>query len=180
MSQETAQAPDLDQWMEAAAEGSAITTEQLDMMAKEYQEKYEEYEKLKAEATQLGKDAEVLEGKLIEALNQAGKTKYYVDNIGTFYFINKMTVPTPKTVQDKKKLFDYLLKQHGETFLLDKQSINHQTLQSLYKAEFEDHVAACEKAGKPEEAANFTIPGLSEPTTMQSLGLRKDKQNGKK
>lgn len=165
----------LDTWMEKTA-NSGITTQYLDELAKKYQAKYDEYEASKAITSGFYKEAEELEGKLVEAMEQAGKSKYNVEGIGTFYFSDKMTVPTPKTVNDKKKLFGWLTKKYGETFLMDKVSINHNTLQGLYKSAFNEHVEECKQTGKDDEAANFSIPGLSEPTNMRSLCLRKEKE----
>lgn len=161
---------DTDSWMEAAAEGSGITTQELDARAKAYNEAYAAYEKQKAVASELFKEAERLEGKLIEALEQAGKSKYHVEGVGTFYFSDKLVVTTPKTIPDKKALFDYVLQNHGEDFFLSTASINHQTLQKLYNTDFETF-----KETNPELAAEFHIPGLQPPTSKRSLGLRGEK-----
>lgn len=162
---------DANEWMEAASEGSGITTKELDEHAQAYQAAYAEYEKSKAHTSQLYKEAERLEGKMVEAMELAGKTKYQVDGVGTFYFINKMVVTTPKTNSEKKALFDYIKETHGDDFYLATLSVNHQTLQKLYNTDFE---AAKEK--NPDDAATFHIPGLQPPTNMRSLGLRGEKK----
>lgn len=170
------EAVNLEAWSEEVGKTSGITTEELDARSKKYQDKYEEYERAKQIASDLYKEAEELEGKLVEALELAGKSKYYVEGIGTFYFMDKMTVPTPKTIEQKKQLFNYIKETHGDVFLMDKVSINHQTLQTLYKTDFEEHKEKCLKEGRDAEAANFSIPGLQAPTNMRSLGLKKEKK----
>lgn len=159
---------ELSQWEEAAATG-AVTVEQLDKMVKEYNDKYAEYEAQKAISTQLYKDAEVLEGKLVEAMEQAGKSKYYVEGVGTVYFSDKLVVPTPKTNEDKKKVFTWLREKQGDTVFFATVSINHQTLQKLYNTALEEAVNA------GEDASLFHIPGLQTPTSMRSLNFRKEK-----
>jgi hypothetical protein len=159
----------LNEWNEAKAETSQVTTQQLDELAKAYQKKYEEYEQASAVSKELYKAAEELEGKLVEALNQAGKNKYHVEGIGTFSFMNKMSVQTPKTIEDKKALLSYIKETHGETFYWDKISVNSQSLNKLYN---EDLASAQERGIDP---SLFHIPGLKQPTVMQSLRLTKER-----
>lgn len=157
-----------EEWMEAAAVGSGVTTEELDTRAKEYQDAYAKYEEAKRVASQLYKEAERLEGKMVEAMEQAGKSKYIVEGIGTFYFVDKLVVTTPKTIEATRALFNYIREKHGEDFFYSTAGVNHQTLQKLYKTDFEEMV---EK--NPDKAASFSIPGLQPPTNMRSLNLRK-------
>ena len=160
-----------DEWMAVTAEHSSITVEELDRRAKEYHEAYAEYEKAKSVSTELFKKAEVLEGKLIEAMELAGKNKYHVEGIGTFSFVNKMTVPTPKTPEERRALFGYIRDKHGDDFFHSVASVNHQTLQKLYNTDFEEYVET-----NPEEAASFAIPGLQAPTNKKSLAVRGEKK----
>ncbi len=154
-------------WAEASANPS-ITTEILDQMITEMTKARAVYESAKAVATERYKEFETLEGKVIEALTQAGKRKYHVDGIGLCYFIEKLVVTTPKTVESKKNFFDYLRKQYGDIFLLDKQGINHQSLQKIYNDCYKEAV-------ERGEGAEFQIPGLEQPTTQISLGFRKER-----
>ncbi len=158
-----------DEWNEQVEKTSVITTSELDDLGKKYQAKYAEYETAKAISSTLYAEAEELEGKLVEALNQAGKSKYHVEGIGTFSFQNKMSVKTPKTIDEKKLLFEYIRTTHGEVFYLDKISVNSQTLNKLYN---EDLASAKERGVDP---SLFHIPGLEQPTVMQSLRLTKER-----
>jgi hypothetical protein len=163
-----------DAWLAEGAKGSGITTEELDVMAKNYQKAYDEWEVVKKEATRLHGIQEELEGKFVEALELAGKRKYYVEGIGTFSFRDQMVVTTPKNIDAKKKFLTYLRKKFGETFYLDKVSVNHQSLQKIYNDTFEAHVE--EYTNKGVEVPDFHMPGLEAPTNRRSLTLRKDKE----
>lgn len=165
---DTMNPPGLDEWNQATARVSGVTTEQLDQLVRDYQAAYSRYEDKKAESSALYKDAEALEKELVAMMELAGKTKYVVEGVGTVYFSDKLTVTTPKTNADKAALFDYIRKKHGPDFFLKVAGINHQTLQSFYKSEFEEHV---EKG----DANVFKIPGLQEPTAIRTLNVRKEK-----
>jgi hypothetical protein len=164
----------MDTWAAEATKGSSVTLEQLEALITKYRAAREAAEKFRVEKTKAEKEFDELEGKLIEAMEQTGKTKVFVEGAGTLYFINKMTVPSPKTAADKKQLFDYIQAEYGTPTLLDKLSINYQTLQSFYNNAAKEYVEKCEKEGKPELAATFHIPGLEAPTNKRSLGFRKD------
>jgi hypothetical protein len=158
-----------DAWLAKAAEGTGVTTEELDRRAKEYSEAYARYEEQKKISSKLHEEAEVLEGKMVEAMELAGKRKYHVEGLGLFFFRDQMVVTTPKTTGDKKKLLTWLRKTFGETVYLDKVSVNHQTLQSIYNKTFEEYV----EQGK--DAATFHIPGLQPPTNRRSLSFKGEK-----
>lgn len=159
-----------DTWMDEVSKTSGITTEQLDKLALEYQKAYDEYEKSKRETSNLYKEQERLEGKLREAMELAGKSKYFVETVGTFYFSDKYVVTTPKTIEEKRDLLAYIREKHGEDFFYATVGVNHQTLQKLYKTDLE----AAQEAGESPEL--FHIPGLQQPTLMRSLNLRGEKK----
>jgi hypothetical protein len=159
---------DSSEWMEVASAGSGVTTDELDKRGQAYQDAYAKYEEAKLVSKKLLAEAERLEGKMIEAMEQAGKSKYIVEGVGTFYFVDKMTVTTPKTIENTRALFNYIREKHGEDFFYTTAGVNHQTLQKLYKTDFEEMVET-----SPDKAATFAIPGLQPPTSMRSLNLRK-------
>lgn len=170
---------DAAQWNAEIAKNSAITTEELDKLAAEYNEAWDKYTEKKDESSELYQKAQELEGKLVEALELAGKNKYYVEGIGTFSFSEKMSVKVPATIEDKQALARFLEEQGGKVLFWEKFTINSQTLQGLYKAMFEEFKEKCESEGKPEAAAMFNLPGVGAPTLMRSLKLTADRK-GKK
>jgi hypothetical protein len=161
-------APSLEDWSKLQGEGSGVTTQMLDELTVTMQEKRKIYEEAKQISTDKYKDYAEAEGKLVEAMQLAGKTKYVVEGLGTVYFVTKMVVPTPKTIEQKKKLFAYLREKHGEVYFYDKVSVNHQTLQGVYNSDY----AEATEQGKGDM---FQIPGLDLPTPQISLNFRKEK-----
>lgn len=166
----------VDAWDAQAAKTTSVTTEQLDEAGREYDRLYSLYEDAKQKASDLLKDAEVQESKLIELLKISGKSKYYIENLGTYSFTHKMSVQTPKSVEDKKLVAKWLEKQGGKVYFWETFSINSQTLQALYKRAHEEFIVKCENEGKPEKAATFHIPGLLSPTAIEGLKFTADKK----
>lgn len=160
-------APSQDQWMDAAAKGTTVTTEQLDGMVNDMRAKREVYEAAKEKASELYKTFDEAERLLIAALQSAGKRKYHVDGVGLVFFVEKLVVPTPKTVEQKDLFFAWIEKEYGVTYLKEKLSVHHQVLQSLYNNAFKE-------AQEKGDAENFQVPGLEQPTTQISLNFRKE------
>jgi hypothetical protein len=164
----------LDAWTAVAAQGATVTLEQLEEYIAKFKAAKVAAEKFRQEKIKIEKELDEMETKLMSAMDALGKSKVFVEGEGTLYFINKMVVPTPKTPTDKVQLFNYIEKEYGKAVLIDKLSVNHQTLQSFYNNAAKEFVEKCEKEGKPELAATFHIPGLQAPTSQRSLGFRKD------
>lgn len=137
----------------------------LDGMVKELVELRKVHQAKKDEASAAHADVESMEAKISSVLQASGKSKYFVDGVGTAYLINKYVVRTPKDNQSKMLLFDYIKHRHGEDVLVSKLSVNHQSLNSFYNEE----VAALAKEGKLAQ-----IPGIEEPTHEINLGFRKE------
>lgn len=162
------QQPTLDDWAKMQESGSGVTTQMLDELVAKMQAARETYEKSKRETSDLYNEYAGAESKLVEAMQLAGKTKYVVEGVGTVYFVTKLVVPTPKTIEQKKQFFEYLKDRHGEVYFYDKCGINHQTLQGVYNSDYKE---ACE-TGKGEM---FQIPGIDTPTSQVSLNFRKER-----
>ena len=161
---------DVNEWMEAQSVNSAVTVEELDSLCKEFKAAQEVYQQLKAQSDVAYKEQERLKGKVVEAMELAGKSKYFVEDVGTFYFSDKMSVRIPKDIESKKEFFKYLHDKYGATVYWDKISVHSATLNSFYNAELE---AFNEKAKMGEVSGDFHIPGLEAPTAMRSLNVRK-------
>lgn len=161
---------DINEWMEAQSEGTSITVEELDTLCKEFKEAQEVYQSAKAVSDAAYKEQERLKGKVVEAMELAGKSKYVVEGIGTFYFSDKMSVKVPKDLENKKAFFKYLHDTYGPVVYWDKISVHSATLNSFYNAELEQFN---EKAKQGLVSGDFHIPGLEAPTAMRSLNVRK-------
>lgn len=136
----------------------------LDNMVKELVELRKVYQDRKEIASKAYEEVEAMEAKISSVLQASGKSKYFVDGVGTAYLINKYVIRSPKDNHSKQLLFDYIKQNHGEDVLMSKLSINHQSLNSFYNEE----VAALAKEGKVAQ-----IPGIEEPVHEVNLGFRK-------
>jgi maleate cis-trans isomerase len=163
---------DLQNWDQAAEAAGTISTATLDAIANEYNAAWDAHATAKAIESELRKAAEEMESKLISALEQAGKQKYFVEGMGTFSFSTRMSVQTPKTIEQKQLLAKYLEEHGGKALFWSTFGVNSNTLQAFYKAEFEAHQEQAEQNGTAEP---FNIPGLDAPTAMKSLRLTKER-----
>lgn len=133
----------------------------LDAMVADYRTKRADYEAKKQEANEayhLLEDAEKL---VKDALISLGKSKYFVDGIGTVSTVQKSSFKTPKTQEEKAALFDYIRSKHGESALMDYLSIHSASLNSFANKELETN-------------PTLQIPGLATPTVTIELRFRKD------
>lgn len=163
-------------WGEVQGQNSGITTDILDTLATKLSEAEKIYEDAKEKASALYREVHAAEQKLVEALNLAGKRKYHVEGIGTYFFEERYSVKVPATIEDKKMLANYLQSKGGDVLFWDKFSINSNSLQSLYKADKKEYLEKCEQEGTPELAGLFSIPGIGEPTSTVSLKLTKERK----
>lgn len=167
----------LEAWDQAAEEAGkgSITTAELDELAKAREEAWRIADEAKARSSELIRQAEEVEDKFILAMEQAGKQKYSVEGIGTYSFTSRMSVPTPKTNEEKIAFAKFLEEQGGKVLFWSTFGVNSNTLQSFYKNAFEEHEKMCEEKGISEP---FLVPGLQAPTAKKSLRLTKDKSKG--
>lgn len=106
---------------------------------------------------------EAVKHKILEYLKAANLDNHKVPGLGTAYIISKLAVTTPKTIEEKRELFEYIRKNHGDDALTAYLSINHNSLNAFYNQEAERH----------KEDPLFSVPGIGEPVLNESLGWRK-------
>jgi hypothetical protein len=143
---------------------SKVSIEDFDRFMQDYSAKREDYEtakKVSGEKYAVYQDAE---NKLMSILKATGKKSYKVDGLGLISLVTKEVVTTPKTVEDKRKLFSWIKDRYGLDVLDTMVSINHQSLNSFYNQE-------AEKSNSPM----FHIPGLEQPTATESLSFRRER-----
>lgn len=162
-------------WDEATQAASPITTEMLDQLGQAYKKAWDAKEAYDKAGKVLSEAANDAENALIEAMTQAGKDKYIVEGVGTFGFVDKMSVTTPKTNEDKQKLAEYLEQKGGKVLFWSMFGINSNTLQTFYRGEFEEYQEAIEKGAVDKEVA-FGIPGLDAPTNRRGLRLYSERK----
>lgn len=146
---------DVEAWAEASGD-TTLSLEAMDGLIKDYRDKRATYEKAKAESSQLYKQVEEVEVKVIAALKAANKKSYKVDGVGTFSVVYKTVVTVPSTIERRRELFGYIKGEHGQDVLDKMTTINYQTLNSFFNQELE----------RKDDPA-FLMPGLDAPTTRE-------------
>lgn len=151
----------LDQFSAVTAE--EISTKDLDNLVSVYKLARDDYDDKKRIASEANRVVEDYEKKLLEYLLIAGKQKYYVDGIGTISTVEKLYIATPKENSDKELFFQWVESEYGKDGLLRYQTVNSQSLNSLFKLYKEEH---------PEVTS---LPGLSEASVSTELRFTKKK-----
>lgn len=147
-------------------EDKSITIEMLDEATAIMAKNKAEYEKLKAISTEAHAMFQESRGKLVAMLMASNKKKYHVEGIGTVSVTEKLKVRTPKGLEDKKALAEWLRTQLGDDGMHTYLSVNYQSLNSLYNSEFE---AAKERG----TASEFNLPGVDAPEAEFGLSFRR-------
>lgn len=147
----------VDEWGQPEAGETSLA--EMDAMVTELRRRRTAYDEAKAVSTKLHDELEEQEKLVLDTLRANGREKYSVQGMGTVYIISKEVYRTPKTLDDKRKLFQYIQEKYGVEACTNMLSINSQTLNSW--------------ANKEAEAGVMSIPGLEAPTMMESIGMRK-------
>jgi hypothetical protein len=105
-----------------------------------------------------------LEMQMVEMLKSMGR-KNFQGLGGTVSITHRTSVKTPKTDEEKKAFFEYL---EQKNLFLKLASVNSQSLNSWYNEEHSNAVAE-------GRGADFSVPGIGEPTLTETLSLRKSK-----
>lgn len=142
-----------------------VTVGELQFLVKAMFEKRAEYEQKSNEAKILSEELETLKSKVLAYLQENNQTSFKVDGVGQVYTSNKYQVTMPKDSENAKKLRDYLLGTEGlEGYL----TVNHQSLNSLYKSKVEEALA-------DGRSISDALPGVSEPQVFTVIAMRKGK-----
>lgn len=137
-----------------------ITISQMTEMVRAMLEARADYEKAKDAATKAHDWYELKRKDILNALTTQGLDKYEAPGLALVYKTVKEVYRTPKTNDDKQKLYDYIKSKYGEDALLTMTSINHQTLNSW--------------ANKETESGDvMQIPGLDSPTVEETINVRR-------
>jgi hypothetical protein len=156
-----------DSQLEMFEERHEVTVAELDELAKMVKEARAEHEKKEAIASEAGETVILLEEKLKTLMEMANKTSYKVSGVGTISLVNKLAVTVPKDPMSKRELFKWILQEYGQEGLDKYQTVNYQSLNSLYN----EYQQQCEIDQKEFEG----IPGLDQPTVKSYISIRKEK-----
>lgn len=145
-------------------ETKEVSTRELDELVRQLKHARDEYDQFKTIASEKNEIAEKLENQLVELLVAANKKSYEVDGVARVTVTNRTSVATPKTNEEKEKLFAFLEKKFGKDGLIAYQTVNSMTLNSLYNKEFEQSV---------ETGTEFEMGSvLAMPTITRKLQVR--------
>lgn len=150
----------LDQWDQAEAPPASLTVEAMDELVRQLREAKTSYEQLQEKADELKAAYTKAKDQVMNALVQLKRDNYAVDGHGLAYISRKEVYTTPKTNEDKTALFNYIKNKYGPDTLMSLVSINSQTLTSWANKETE--------TGEVQ-----VIPGLNQPTMVETLNFRK-------
>ena len=150
-----------DEFSEVQSEMSGVTTDELDSKIKEMQELREIYDEKKKEASKAHADYEQQKYAVLKLLEASGKSKYYVEGLGTVSVVLTKSAKIPKDFETKKSLIDYfygLGKEAYYSFV----TVNSRTLNSYINEQTETN-------------PDFKIQGI-EQTIGSDLRFRKEKK----
>ncbi len=152
------QSTDMSQW---ATPEQALDLGQMDQLVQKYTELRKVYEAKKAESAVAYHELEAAEKLVKDSLVSAGKSKYFVDGLGTVSLVEKYSFKTPKTPEERQHLFNYIESKYGHDVLMNYLTIHSASLNSFAKKEM-------------EADGTLKIPGLETPTVDTELRFRKD------
>ena len=153
----------LEEWDELSAED--ISQEDFDKAVAEYVEARTKIEEIEAELKPLKAVRLEKENKLLAMLEATKKEKYHVAGLGLVFTATRTSVTTPKDIDSKQKLFDYIESKYGRETLMDYLSVNSQRLNSFFKQE--DELAT------QDGNSDFSLPGVEPPASFKQLRFKK-------
>lgn len=140
-----------------------ISTNELDRALQKVLDARADYEAKKEISTAAYHEKDRLESEFLGMLEKAGKTSWKCDGLGTASIVETLTVPTPKTIEQKRALWQYVVGKYGEDLAMEKFGMHSKTLNSFYKQEFE----------AAEDASLFDLPGCEAPIANKEFRFRK-------
>lgn len=102
---------------------------------------------------------------LLKGLEAAELQNYKVPGFCTINKVKEFSVSTPKELEEKIALYEYIQAKKGQDVLENMRSINSRTLNSFYKEEFDVAVE--------EGNYDWNLPGVKKPELKFRLGARK-------
>lgn len=138
---------------------SEVTLAQMDLLVTVLRELRTDYEQKKEASSEAHGKYKEQEAKVIGALRASKRRDYRVQGIGLVVIREEEAYRTPKTNDEKTRLFNYIKDKYGPDVLMGMASINSQTLNSW--------------ANKEAETGVMSIPGLEAPTMTESLSFRR-------
>lgn len=140
-----------------------VTTKQLDEAVKKLWDRRVDYDSKKKNSNDALALVDEAELELISLLEQCEKTSYNLEGVAKITKVTKLSVQTPKELDQKAKFFKWLKDRFGAEGFLAYLNINSNSLQALYNSEYE----------AAEDKVLFHIDGIEAPTERVSLRMNK-------
>jgi len=153
------QMDELEQWEQVDSSAAQINVEDLDEMVRKLRALRDEYEAKKKLSSEAHDAYEQQEALVINTLQSLKKSKYELEGVATVSISHRESYTTPKTIDDKNKLFTYIKEKYGPDALMTMVSINSQSLNAW--------------ANKESDTGVMQIPGLGAPVATETLSLRR-------
>jgi len=149
----------LSAWDSVGKKDTTVSLEQMNELVIKLRAARDEYDEKKKIATEAYNALEEIEKLVINTLQAAKMNKYEVAGVALVSVLHKESYTTPKTNDDKNKLFTYIKEKYGPDALMSMVNINSQTLNAWAQRESDSGV--------------MQIPGLAAPTATETLSLRR-------
>lgn len=158
----------LNQFTEAQADPSSVSVEELEAKLRTYEEVRSQIDEINAQLKEQNQKKAELEMQVLDMFEKLGKTKYFLDGVGTISTSTRFSVRVPKDMDSKKQLLQYIHDKYGPEAYWDYATVNSAKLNAFFKEE----LALAEESGD----TSFQLPGVGAPTSSQSLRLLRDKK----
>jgi hypothetical protein len=141
---------------------SSITVTELEVIGKVIRDKRMEIDELSRQKKEKEAELNATENKMLEALHELGRTDFKLVDGTSIYIHRRLSYTMPKTPEDRILFFNHLKSKGLFESLV---TVHHVTMNAYCKADREAYVA---KGVLPEP-----IPGISDPTEMESIAVRR-------
>ncbi len=145
-----------------------ITVEEEVKLVQEYSDLRKIKDSISDSLKDVNDKISTLEAKLVSLMQETKQKRLSIDGIGTLSIRETTSVVTPKELEEKRALWQYIVAKYGEDAAWNKFGVNSASLNSFFKAEKE----AIDDA---EERIFFRLPGVGEPQTFFGLSFTRSK-----
>ena len=157
-----------DVWISATAE-KPLDLSEMDSLVQKSLEAWQLADEKKKAYSEAYEAAEKVDAQIMEALKLAGKSKYFVDGVGTVSISQRTIVRVPNHPEAKKKFFKYL-QDLGEGVFYSLATVNSNALNAWFNSKVEEETS--------RGVLGFSVPGIDDPTMRETI--RFNKVRGKK
>ena len=151
------------EWFEETEEKKEISVAEMDAALTKLRELKEDYSNKKKESDAAYREVKEQEAVVIQMLADCGKKKY-ISDAGKATLVEELTVTTPKTPEEKRAFFNWLLEHQGQDVHDHYLSVNSRSLNTLFKTLSEEYA---------QRGEVLEIDGLQPPASFTKLQFRK-------